>query len=318
MDELCKIFKGKRLNLTVLYGPRYFSPIRYLYIFFLTIIKLSVENPEYVYAQSPPIFCPIACYFYCFITKKELYVDHHSLWSVKTFTGVFGSFLKFFEKFVAISSSLNSTPHELWADYLKRMKARKIIVVHDFVELNPFERDESLRKSITSCKYLAISSHGGHPLERIEYEIKAVSLLQDVFLVITGPEEKLRKRIEKIGLPKNVKYLGFMDMKDYLKLKASCDFAINITDEPYTLSHVILEYLASSLPVISSKQEIVYSFFGDTLIYANSINELVGKIDFLTSDENISKYREKSRKKWLEIKEKVEKERDLLIKSVKA
>ncbi len=46
--------------------------------------------------------------------------------------------------------------------------------------------------------------------------------------------------------------------------------AVNVTDEPFTLSHVLLEYAASSLPVVSSRQEVLEDFFGDALLYTES------------------------------------------------
>jgi glycosyltransferase involved in cell wall biosynthesis len=72
------------------------------------------------------------------------------------------------------------------------------------------------------------------------------------------------------NLPANTRYLGFLPRQTYESLKGSADLAINITDEPFTLSHVLLEYAASSLPVVSSKQEVLEDFFGDALLYTDS------------------------------------------------
>src|SRR6202030_4482794 len=83
-----------------------------------------------------------------------------------------------------------------------------------------------------------------------------------VSLVISGPKEKLEGRISKLSLPSNVKYAGFLEREVYESLKASADFALNITDEPYTLSHVLFEFAASSLPVISSREQVVEELFG--------------------------------------------------------
>jgi glycosyltransferase involved in cell wall biosynthesis len=126
---------------------------------------------------------------------------------------------------------------------------------------------------------LAISSHGGHPLERLEVEAAAVGLDRDtgVSLVISGPREKLERRFAALSLPPNVRYAGFLEREVYESLKASADFAINITDEPYTLSHVLFEFAASSLPMISSKEPVVEELFGDSLLYADSTAEDVAE-----------------------------------------
>jgi glycosyltransferase involved in cell wall biosynthesis len=78
-------------------------------------------------------------------------------------------------------------------------------------------------------------------------------------------------------------------MEEYLALKASSDFAVNITDEPYTLSHVIFEFVASSLPVISSKQGVVEDVFGDSLLYVDSSepDEVAEKIELLASNPEL-------------------------------
>ena len=91
-----------------------------------------------------------------------------------------------------------------------------------------------------------------------------------VALLITGPREKLERRLSERALPGNVRYLGFLPRQTYESLKASADIAINITDEPFTLSHVLLEYAASSLPIVSSKQDVLEDFFGDALLYTDS------------------------------------------------
>jgi glycosyltransferase involved in cell wall biosynthesis len=95
--------------------------------------------------------------------------------------------------------------------------------------------------------------------------------------VISGPREKLERRFAGLSLPPNVRYAGFLEREIYESLKASADFAINITDEPYTLSHVLFEFVASSLPVISSKEVVVEELFGDSLLYADSTVENVAE-----------------------------------------
>jgi glycosyltransferase involved in cell wall biosynthesis len=304
MDELSQIAGGLRVNITLLYGPRYAAPLRYFFLFFKTLILLITKDPEYVYAQNPPVFCPLTCLIYCSIFGKRLFIDHHSLWSVKTVYGIAGKIIGFIERFCSIASRGNSAPHSIWAEKIKRMGA-KVIVIHDFVEKNTFSRDESLRNEISVSKYIAISSHGGHPLERIEDEIKSVSGIKDVTLIITGPEEKLSSRLSKIKLPENVRYVGFLPMEKYLRLKASCDFALNITDEPFTLSHVLFEYVASSLAVISSKQDVVYSVFGDSFLYTESSPEKIReKINFLIYNGKLLEYRKRSEEKWYELERK--------------
>ena len=114
-----------------------------------------------------------------------------------------------------------------------------------------------------------------------------------VELLITGPREKLERRLSERELPQNVRYLGFLPRQTYESLKASADMAVNVTDEPYTLSHVLLEYAASSLPTISSRQEVLEDFFGDALLYTDSSDpeEIAGKVRMMKEAAIRDEYR---------------------------
>jgi glycosyltransferase involved in cell wall biosynthesis len=213
----------------------------------------------------------MTCLLYCRMTGTRLIIDHHSIWRVKTLgRGPLSKVIGLLEEVVSRAAYANTAPHTIWAEKLEEMGAQRVEVVHDFVERNPRARDDALRARLATQAVIAISSHGGHPLERMESEAAAVGAVPDVALLITGPKEKLTGRLSPSSLPPNVRYLGFMPREEYEKLKASADFALNITDEPYTLSHVILEFMASSLPVISSKQQVVEDLFGESLLYTDS------------------------------------------------
>jgi len=303
-DELAHAVGATRRSITLFYGPKYLAPIRYLALFIRTLVLLCMEDPEVVYAQNPPIFCPLTCMLFCRLRGKHLVVDHHSVWRVKTVGGALGALIGFIEGVVSRGAYANTAPHEIWAKELNRMMARNVIVVHDHVERNPFGRDEGVRRDYGANGLLAIASHGGHPLERIESEIGAATANPGLTLLFTGPEEKLKARFASLKLPSNVKYLGLMPMQDYLALKASCDFAIIITDEPYTLSHVIFEYLASGLPVISSKQSVAKDFFGDALLYVESSDtkEVATKVrEIVESRELMERYRRRVAAEYLRL-----------------
>ncbi len=269
-DELSEAVGGERLNLTLLYGPRYFAPLRYLALFFRTLAVLMSKRPDVVYAQNPPVFCPLTSMLYCKLAGKKLVVDHHSIWNIKTVGGPAGKVIGALERVVARGAFANTSPHSVWARELQRMGASNVVVVHDFVERSDVRRDEGLRRLYARDGVLAIASHGGHPLERLESEIAAAGMVSGLSLVVTGPPEKLKARVEATKAPANVRFLGLLPKEEYLRLKASCDFALNITDEPHTLSHVIFEYLACDLPVITSRQEVVQDLFGDAPIYVES------------------------------------------------
>ncbi len=292
-DELAEAIGAERVTITFLYGPRYLAPLRYLVLFLRTLFLLYTKRPGVVYAQNPPVFCPVSSLIYCKLARARLVVDHHSIWSVKTLgDSPISKLIGMFEGLVTRSSYANTAPHSIWGRKLEEMGAKNVHVIHDFVEKSRYSRDENIRESYATRGTIAIASHGGHPLERIEVEAAVVGSIKSVTLVVTGPTEKLRGRL-KGSLPENVKYLGLLPRDDYEKLKASADFAMSITDEPYTLSHVLFEYAASSLPTISSRQEVVEEIFGDSLLYADSSDpaDVAERVKQFTSDEIRRRYR---------------------------
>jgi glycosyltransferase involved in cell wall biosynthesis len=258
-----------------------------------------------VYAQNPPVFCPLTCLLYCRLAGAKLIIDHHSIWKVKTLgRGPLSRAIGALEGFVSRAADGNTAPHRFWAEQLSAMGARNVLVVHDFVEKNPYPRDDALRMSFASEPLIAISSHGGHPLERMEAEAAAVGIVGSVALLITGPKAKLEGRLSSASLPANVRYLGFLERETYERLKASADFALNITDEPYTLSHVLLEFMASSLPMISSRQEVLEDFFGDSLLYTDSSApaEVAEKVRLFLDASNRKEYRLRVERRFGELR----------------
>jgi glycosyltransferase involved in cell wall biosynthesis len=305
-DELAEVVGAERVSITVLYGPRYFAPVRYLALFFRTLFILAQKRPCVVYAQNPPIFCPLTCLLYCRLSGARLVIDHHSIWSVKTLAGrsPLSRGIAFLERVVSRAADANTAPHGLWGRMLVKMGARRVLVYHDYVPKNERRRDQALRGEMGTGPILAVSSHGGHPLERLEVEAAAVGRERDagVSLVVSGPTEKLQRRFAAMSLPPNVKYAGFLKREVYESLKASADFAINITDEPYTLSHVLFEFVASSLPVISSKEEAVEELFGDSLFYADStVDDVAEKVAQLCSAQARAEWAARVRRKQEEL-----------------
>lgn len=312
-DELAEAVGADRVSITLLYGPRYFAPVRYLALFFRTLFILAQRRPRVVYAQNPPVFCPLTCLLYCRLAGARLVIDHHSIWSVKTLSGrsPLSRGIAFLERVVSRAADANTAPHGLWGRMLVKMGARKVLVYHDYVPKNEKGRDEALRRAMAAGPILAISSHGGHPLERIEVEAAAVGMERDagVSLVVSGPTEKLERRFAALSLPPNVKYAGFLKREVYESLKASADIAVNITDEPYTLSHVLFEFVASSLPVVSSKQEAVEEVFGDSLLYAGStVDDVAEKVGQLCSLQAREEWAARVRLKQVELTASHEKE----------
>ncbi len=291
MDELSAVIGADRVNLTFFFGPRYLAPIRYLVLFFRTIIVLWKRKPEVVYAQNPAVFCPLTCLIYCTLRKKKLIIDHHAVWSTKTLTrGLLGKAIKSLEKFASSRAFANTTAHATWTKDLIKMGAKRVLTIYDFVETANRARDEGLRSKYSSGRrFIVLAPHGGHPLERLESEVQAAKSLESssVMLLFSGPMGKLWRRIGSMILPENVRYIGFLELDEYRNLEASIDIGMSITDEPFTLSHSLLEFAANKIPVVSSKQTVVQELFGDSVLYVGSSDpaRIAASLQRLISDQ---------------------------------
>ncbi len=307
MDELAQELGGERANLTFLFGPRYLAPLRYLILFFRTGILLLRRRPDIVYTQNPAIFCPLSCMPFCKIFGRKLVIDHHSVWSTKTLgRGFVGRTIRWLERYASSRANLNTTPHPVWAEELTELGARNVLTIYDFAETSKIERSESVRQNyLQGKKFLALAPHGGHPLERLEVEVQAAGTLGSiVVLLISGPEGKLARRIASLTLPDNVHYLGFIPKSNYLELVASLDVGLSITDEPFTVSHSLLEFAANRIPIISSNQSVVRELFGDSIIYVESSDpaKVSAALNFLMSDrDNLADYKRRIGEKQVEL-----------------
>jgi glycosyltransferase involved in cell wall biosynthesis len=300
LDEIAAEIGAARANLTFHYGPIFLAPLRYTVLFLRTLILLLSNGPDVVYAQNPAIFCPFTCLIYCKIAGKRLLIDHHCVWAVKSFRGTkLGRLIFLIERTVDRLAYANTAPHWQWGKMLRGMGARKVTVIYDYVERTVASRDQNLRaKYGTGFSLISLAPHGGHPLERVDSETFAAGRNPSVGLLITGPPEKMLARISKIKqqIPRNVKYLGLLPRDEYERLKSSVDFGMNISDEPYTVSHSLLEFAAVSTPMISTRQAAVEELFGESVLYTDSSDPdaVARKLSQLVNDPSLlSEFREK-------------------------
>ncbi len=293
MEELSSEIPGKKAIFTVLYGHMYLAPLRYFFLFFKTIFLLVKERPDVVYAQNPSIFCPMSCLPYCWVRHKKLVIDHHAVWSMKTFSkGVLGKIIRSLEKYAVSKAYANTAPHPLWSIELEKLGAKNVLTVFDYVKESTVPRDDSVHaKYAQGNTFLALAPHGGHPLESIESEAQAAGSISSLTLLISGPPSKMQSRLSSIRFPSNVHYIGFLPKEEFEKLKASVDLGLCITEEPYTISHSLLEFAAVSIPTISSEQEAVKILFGDSLVYVKSsaAEEVRSKIESMLNNPEMRK-----------------------------
>jgi hypothetical protein len=316
MDTLSAELNARKFYLTFRYGPRYFAPLRYLVLFFRTGLLLLGNDPDVIIAQNPPIFCPLTCMLYAFLFRKKVVVDHHAVWSIKTFANSpLRKPIRFFEKLVCRAALSNTTPHPGWESEFRKLGARHVLTVYDFVPSALPRMDVKEKYLENSTKFLLLAPHGGHELERIENEVLATERLPRITLLITGPPSKLSPRLNRIGLPPNVRYIGFLPFSEYSALLSSTDIGLNISDEPMTISHCLLQFASSGIPAISSRQKVVEDLFGNSLCYVDSsqVEDIASCIEQLTTNPSaLGEFKSRIERKQVEFESMHEKAMALL------
>lgn len=317
MDELAKDLGAERKNFDLGNVPKFLAPLKYFVYFWMTQVFLFSRRPAVVYCQNPPVFAPLACIPYCAVTGSRLTIDHHNVWSVKAFgTSALSGAFKALEHLAVRTAFLNTVPHDYWRAVISEELLGRVLTIHDCIEKNPFSRNEILRKRVASSGLIGIASgHQGIPLERVETEAMGVERVQGVTLAITGPPERLGPRLTRLGNLRRVKFLGYLPKAEYEELKASCDFGLNITDEPFTVNHTLFEYAAASLPIISTRSEVIEAVFGDSILYveksdAGAVDEKV--TTFVQDSSSLVEYRERISRRFEELTISGEHERALL------
>jgi glycosyltransferase involved in cell wall biosynthesis len=266
------LLNGRVVYLNILFGKRWAAPFRYILLAVRTFGLLRRENPSAVFAQNPPIFCPLVVVAVRRTMNFRLIVDHHAVWSVKSIrTPVLSNVIAGLERFVVRRADANITPNNNWTRQFQEMGARNAFTYHDFLEERTApstKRTPSVLDRLPPHRFLAIAAHGGHPEELLEAEVAAVQGLKEYALVITGRREKIGQRLAKLNLSGNVVYAGYLEQADYEALKRGADVALSLSKEPNTVPHAIHEFLSYRIPTIILKDDLLRSIFDGAVVEA--------------------------------------------------
>jgi hypothetical protein len=273
LADLAHLLGGRVVYLNVLFGKRWAAPLRYLFLSLRTFQVLRRQRPTGVFAQNPPIFCPLAIIAAKRMMDFNLIVDHHAVWSVKSIrTPILSNLIAWLERFVVRRADANTTPNNNWTRQFQRMGAKNAFTYHDFLDKKPRPgtNSSSVLNRLPPHRFLVIAAHGGHPEELLEEEVAAVQGLPDYVLVITGRREKIGQRLAGMNPSGNVVYAGYIAQEDYEALKRCADVALSLSVEPNTVPHAIYEFLSYRVPTIVLKDDLLRSIFDGGIIEAET------------------------------------------------
>ena len=317
MHDIQLILDADGWNCSFFYKVRPASLIKYPIQAIKTLIKLVKTRHHVIIVQNPPIFAALTCLIYRRIYQVRIVVVHHSIWSrggaIKN--PIVTSFLIPIEKICVGNADLNTTYADDWEHELSRMGAGNALTIYDFVDENWSEKaDFSVMKKFSKGKKIVVMPCGGHVLERPDLLIEACKDL-NATIVITGERKYLQRHIAKaneIGA-ENVVFTGFLPDTQYRALIASCDFAANITEQPYGIPHMLTEALASKRPIIIDKNPAVEKLLGKNCPFIIPDNEVSSiRRTFLSAFENQKEYEKLATKLYNNLKKRREEQLERL------
>ena len=268
--DLAALLNGRVAYLNVLFGKRWAAPFRYMLLALKTFKLLRQERHLGVFAQNPPIFCPLVIVALTRSLGFRLIVDHHAVWSVKSIREpILSQAIAGLERFVVKRADANITPNNNWTQEFQEMGARDAFTYHDFLERKAGRKTvSSFQDRLPPHRFLVIAAHGGHAEELLEEEVAAVRGLPDYVLVITGRRGKIGHRLAKLNLSGNVVYAGYLDQADYEALKREADAALSLSKEPNTVPHALHEFLSYGTPTVVLKDDLLRSIFDGAIVEA--------------------------------------------------
>jgi glycosyltransferase involved in cell wall biosynthesis len=226
------------------------------------------SRPDIVIVQNPPIFAALTCLLYSILYKVRVVIDHHFIWSMSGFirNPIVKSFIKAVEDFCIRRAYLNVTYSDDWEHELARIGAERTLTIYDFVDKSWMEgADLSVRERFPKDKRIIVMPCGtGNPLERPDLLIEASKGEDNLIVVVTGNPKHLKEHIRKARELNalNIVFPGFLPDDQYRGLIATCDFVVNVSDEPYGIPHTITEGLAAGRPVILSENPSIKKLLG--------------------------------------------------------
>jgi len=290
----------KYFNLTDIEFKQTPTRKEHLFLFFKLIFKIfklrkliQKEKPEVLLSNGFPalLLVPISVLF--LKTKPKIFYVHHSQKQKEKFLTrkIYLWFLKKYEKVIAVSSAT--------ADSLKRVFPEikeKILSIPNGIDTKRFEikeLKEELRKKLNLPDgILGICVGRLTPFKNQKFLVKVAKEIKgddfNILIIGDGDEyENLKSQIEKEKLEDKVKLLGFVPSDEIpYYLKASDIFLYPSLKEGFGI--VVLEAMASGLPVVIFK-EIYIEEFGKNILVAINEQEFINYTKKLVEDKEFRK-----------------------------
>ena len=249
---------GKRFHCPVLFidhiisnrgdSWKYLFWIDYLYKGIHTLSYLIRRRPTYVFAQSPPSFCPVFCWIYCKLFHGTLIVDGHNNAFDKPWTSV-----PFYLRILSSSNTVMVHNDELERHLKTLYRNIPFYVLPDkFPRFPP--RNEHPPSSEKPYFLVPLSFAPDEPFEEMFDAIASfLSTGNDpIEFVVTGNYRRKRDIHEKYHAVRGIRFVGYVENSGYDILVSNAHGVIALTKQQKTQQCAAVEAMGAAVPLIVS------------------------------------------------------------------
>ncbi len=160
----------------------------------------------------------------------------------------------FYSRFFLADRVITKTPE------YQRLFSKKFssVCIPNGVDIDVFKPKKVSRKefNLPAKKFIVFSSSAFDSIKRIDFLIKAVSQIDNAYLLLagSGPQESYLKKLGRQLMGENIRFLGVLDQATLVKYYCLADvFCLPSATEPFGI--VLIEAMACQTPVVTNNTE---------------------------------------------------------------
>lgn len=257
-ESLSKELGAKLYLIHYKFRQKIFAPFRYLLLSVRTFLVLLKERPNVIFAQDPPVFCPLVCLVFAKFFGKRLIIDAH--------TGVWRGYWKklwILDEWIMKNAFITVVTNKYLKDRLSSHNIESFVLEDKLPEF-PSGKKPKLRTGFNVAVINTFSED--EPIEEI---LKAARRLPTTNFYITGSLSYADSKFIR-NKPKNVLYTNFLPQEEYVGLLRASDCIMVLTTRDHTMLSGAYEAVSVRKPLITSNWPVLRNYFSKGAVYVNN------------------------------------------------
>jgi len=257
-ESLSKELGAKLYLIHYKFRRKIFAPFKYPLLFVITFLILLKEGSNVIFAQDPPVFCPLACLIYAKFFGKKLIIDAH--------TGVWGGYWKkmwFLDKCIMKNAFLAVVTNRYLKDQLSSRGIRSFVLEDKLPEF-PLGKKQKMG---TGFNVVVINTFSED--EPVEEVLEAARHLPTANFYVTGSLSYASSKFIR-DKPENILYTDFLPEEEYVGLLRASDCIMVLTTRDHTMLCGAYEAVSVKKPLIASNWAALKNYFSKGTVYVNN------------------------------------------------